>query len=65
MEWLMRLAFQESCDCCDVSTWDFEWWVAWREHVKVYFNLPRCSHCVVAIDFSNEGSDGRCGPCWM
>ena len=63
MDWLMRLAFNETCECCDVATWDFKWWVAWREHVQVYFNLPRCSPCGVAMDFKNQGTNGWCGAC--
>ena len=66
MDWLMRLAFNETCECCDVATWDFKWWVAWREqHVQVYFNLPRCDHCAVAIDHINSvgNKGGLYRPC--
>ncbi len=69
MEWLMRLAFAETCASCDTPTWDFVWWVNWREHVQVYFNLPRCSGakggCGVAIDYLNSvgNKSGLCRAC--
>ena len=62
MDELMKLAFLE---VTQHEGWDTAWWAEWAEQVEVYFNLPTCTHCDHRIDFSNTGSHGRCGLCWM